>query len=383
VKSLRLIMMTLALLPGLLPGQESVPVPPCTTGRVIQVVLPGTVCAAVSDKLRLAVFGHKGPTDFQITAVPLAASGIMEPGQAFRLTLEKPDTLKAFTVSALDLVFHPVLPLLYVWSDVAYPFPPNKPADNPALRDFDHLTVYAVSNRMLSRVGSFARGPDYAYGQESGRLALDPGGRRLFLPNIRPGRDKTGIGYLPITSNGLPLVSAENELKLVSVDLSDYIVPPTGQGMACFNEKVICLGSSRGLITWDTGNRLGAVSRILLFNWPDKPVFTGAHPAVPAIFMATGNMVGMIPAADGYPTLLPVAKTVPEASFTCAPVVLPGAPAVAAVGGVNAVYLRGLNPVTGGFTGSDSVVAVTNPAVRALAASTAWNRLYIPVEALP
>jgi hypothetical protein len=54
-----------------------------------------------------------------------------------------------------------------------------------------------------------------------------------------------------------------------------------------------------------------------------------------------------------------------------------------AVGGINAVHLFGIDPATGGFTGNDAVVAVTNPAVRAMAASAAWNRLYVAVEALP
>jgi hypothetical protein len=375
--------LTAAWLPGILAAGEGVPLPPCTTGRVAQVALPGATCLAVSETLRLAVVAHRGPTDFQLTALPLGPAGDIEPGSASRVTLEKPESLKAFTVSAQGLAFHPVLPLLYVWREVAYPFPPGKRPDNPVFRDFDHLAVYAVSNRTLVPAGAFARGPDFAYGFEAGSLALDPAGRRLFVPNIRSDKERGGIGYLPITTNGYPLVEAGTGVKLISAELADFTALPAGRSLACFNERVACLGVPCGLMVWDTGNRLGAVSRVLLFGWPDKPLLAGCHPFVPAFYMASGNYLGMIAAADGYPTLLPVSRTVPNAAFSGAPVVLPAPPAAVAVGGINAVHLFGIDPATGGFTGNDAVVAVTNPAVRAMAASAAWNRLYVAVEALP
>jgi hypothetical protein len=378
-----IILLAALALPGFLGAQESVPLPACTTGRLVQIVLPGAACSAVSDTLKLAVFGHPGPGDHQLTLVPLDDSGNVGSGPAWRLTPAKPEALTPFALSTLDLAFHPTLPLLYVWRDVVYPFSAKPPARQTVFDEFKHLTIYAVGNRMLTPVGSFARGSDYTCGNEFGRLAMDPRGRRLFLPNICRGKEANGIGYLPIASNGLPLVEENGEAKLVRVVLPEAGEESTGKGLACFNEQVACVGVPNGVLVWDTGNRLGAVSVVRLFNWPPGSVFLGAHPAVPAFYMALRSTIGMVAAADGYPTLLPRTLDVPGGAFTAAPVVLPAAPAVVAFASANAVYLRGIDPATGAFTGNDSVTAVTNPTVRTLSTSARWNRLYVPVEALP
>lgn len=364
-------------------AQQSLPTPPCTTGRWVQVALPGTACVAVSEKYRLAVFGHTGFPDNVLTVLPLDATGAVEPVPASRIVPEKPESLKAFTLSMPAAVFHPALPLLYVWRDVAYPFPSSGKAVNPVFRDFDHLAVYAVTNRTLALVGTYARGPAYEYGLQAGSLAVDPQGRRLFVPNIRdPRSGRCAVGYLPLTEAGLPLAT-EDAAAPASVDIAQFETFPAGKGWAVFNERVAITAGINGLLLWDTGNRLAFLSRVLLREWPGLSVAVGGHPAIPAAYFACTPRVGMIETAEGYPTLLPRDKVVPDAVFTSPPVVQPGAPAGLAVGGVNAVYWIGIDKTSGRFDGRDSVIVVTNKAVRALASAPAWNRLYIPVEALP
>src|SRR5204862_25722 len=67
-----------------------------------------------------------------------------------------PDVLSGNANYALGLLFHPRLPLLYVWQDIKAP-PADKQENHPEFADyleFDHLLIYEVKDGALELLQS-------------------------------------------------------------------------------------------------------------------------------------------------------------------------------------------------------------------------------------
>ena len=56
--------------------------------------------------------------------------------------LPRPQSLSTFPSSAKSLIFHPRLPLLYVWQDIDAPI---KGPKVEAVQEFDHLLIYSIA----------------------------------------------------------------------------------------------------------------------------------------------------------------------------------------------------------------------------------------------
>lgn len=352
------------------------------SSRVVQVAVPGAVCATVQDDTARLVVGMRGAGDYQLAILPLDPSGNVLTGELARVVLPKTDTLKTYTQYPLDAVWHPRFPILYVWQDVTGP-DVTDPAQNPVFREFNHLAVYTLTGGVLQLVQSYAQGTNYVWGQATGRIALDPEGKRLFLPNLRdPATGRAQIGYLVLNTNGLPIVVADRAEPAV-VDVTDVRSNPSGFGFLAATDRVVIFSSIYGPVTWDTENRRAALNCVLVRSVPAN-CFVGGHPKLTAVFGAAQNsgLVYRVEQVDGFLTMLPQILTVPGAAFTAPPVVMPGNPDRVALGGVNKIHFLPLD-ATGRLTETFEELPVTCPAVQAMAYSRKFDRLYVAVEKLP
>ncbi len=349
------------------------------SGRVVQVAVADAVCAAVrdaSDAPRLAV-GVRGTGDWHLAVMPLDQRGNVLTGATERIGFPQTEALLAYHPYPLDAAWHPRLPLLYVWRDLAGPAMVN-PAPNPVVREFDHLAVYSLTGGVLRLVGSYARGSDYAWGQATGRMALDPEGKRLFLPNLQPAR----IGYLVLLTNGLPL-AVEGRADPVAVNVGRVGLNPPGFGFLAASDRVVIFSGSFGPVTWDTENRRAALNSVRVRGLTGK-CFLGGHPQLAAVFGAAqnGGLLYRVEQADGFLTMLPQVLTIPGAAFTAPPVVWPGKPDRVIIGGVNKIHAVPLD-AAGRLTDAYEELPVASRAVKALAYSRKFDRLYVAVEKLP
>ncbi|MBI2438401.1 MAG: hypothetical protein HYV36_06275 [Lentisphaerae bacterium] len=350
--------------------------------RVIQVAAPGAVCAAVQDDSARLVVGVRGTGDCHLAVFPLDPTGNVVSTGMTRLVLPKIAALKDYTPYPLDAAWHPRLPLLYVWQDVAGP-EVAAPAKNPVFGEFDHLAVYSLTGGVLQCVQSYARGGNYAWGLSTGRIALDPEGKRLFLPNLRnAATGRSQIGYLILNTNGLPLV-VEGRAEPAVVDVGDVRANPSGFGFLAVTSRVMIFSGVSGPVTWDTENRRAALGCLMVRGIP-AGCFVGGRPEIAAVFGAAqhGSFVYRVAQVDGFLTLLPQVMTVAGAVFAAPPVVMPGKPDCLALGGAAKIHFLRLDNA-GRMTEPVEELPIACPAVQALAYSRKFDRLYVAVERLP
>lgn len=346
------------------------------TNRCFQVVAPSSVCAAVSDDLGLLAIGFHGPADFQLALYQLDGAGapVLPPAQ---IALPRAEALKSSANYALSVAFHPKLPLLYVWQDLAGPAL-DATINNPAYTQFDHLLIYAINHGQLHLVQSQARGLQYACGQSIGSIALDPAGKRVFLPNLRDpsAETKCGLGYFSLDATGMPMVF-EEKVALTYVEMSDFRSLPTGLGIWAVTDTVVIVSGHYGPATWDTENRRAFFDLAMTGGL----CYIGGHPKLPVVYGAQpgeGRLVRM-EQADGYVTMLPQTVVYPGAEFQSLPVVMAGKAHRLVIGGPNCLYAMPLD-AEGRFTGTPGTLMVNGPAVVALTYSMKYDRLYAGVE---
>ena len=351
------------------------------TNRCCQVVAPAATCAAVSDELGLLAIGFHGPADYQLALYKLDGTGtpVLPPVQ---IALPRAAALKSSTNYALSVAFHPKLPLLYVWQDLAGSATPYS-TNNPAYTQFDHLLIYAINNGQLQLVQSHARGLQYACGQSIGSIALDPVGKRIFLPNLRdPAADtKCGLGYFNLDATGLPLVFDE-KVALGYVEMSDFHSLPTGMGICVVTDTVVIVSGVHGPATWDTENRRAFFDLAAIGG--AGTYYIGGHPKLPVVYgtQPGGGWVVRMEHADGYVTMMPQTIIYPNAGFQSFPVVMAGKAHRLVIGGPNWLYALPLD-AEGKFTGATEAFRVNAPAVLALTYSMKYDRLYAGVEKAP
>ena len=151
---------------------------------VTQVVVPNALCAAVSEAASLLVIGQRSTNDQHLAVFRLGANGLPI-GEPTRLALPKPAALAKHANYPLGLLFHPRLPVLYVWQDIAAP-PQDQQENHAAFTnwlEFEHLLIYAVKPTGLELVETAAHGVGFHCGLSGGTVGLDAAGKTLFLPN--------------------------------------------------------------------------------------------------------------------------------------------------------------------------------------------------------
>ena len=353
------------------------------TNRCFQVVAPASVCAAVSDELGLLAIGFHGPAETQLAVYKLDGTGtpVLPPVQ---IALPCAEALKSSTNYALSVAFHPKLPLLYVWQDLAGPAL-DASTNNPAYAQFDHLLIYAINNGQLQLIQRHACGVQYACGKSIGSIALDPAGKRIFLPNLRDlssDDTKCGPGYFTLDTTGMPQVF-EEKVTPTYVDMSGFRSLMTGRGIYVVTDTVAIVSGVYGLATWDTENRRAVLDLFLLTPGPTEYSICG-HPRLPVVYgvQPAGATALRMEHADGYLTMLPQTVGQPGATFQSLPVVMAGKTQRLVVGGPHCLYALPLD-ADGKFTGTPETFEINSSAVLALAYSMKYDRLYAGVEKAP
>jgi len=364
------------------------------------VVVSNALCAAVSEAASLLVIGQRSTNDQHLAVFRLDASG-KPVGEPARLSLPKPAVLTKQVNYPLGLLFHPRLPVLYVWQDITAP-PQNQQEKHAAFTnwlEFDHLLIYAVKPGGLELVETAARGTGFHCGLGGGTVGLDAAGKTLFLPNsIGATYDEAGIGYYALDAQGLPVDADEADAtktrakpdkeKLGTGRFARTVVAlqrkrthryyPSGAGWFAGSEAVV-MGGYSGCMSADFQRGGLRQSWFSTLEHVGHCVLAG-HPTQPALYLAMQNTPRLfqVAHADGYVSLLPQVASVKGAQLIGAPVVLTQ-PARVAVGAAKAVYLFGLE-ADGRLDGKVEQVAVASAAVRGMAYSEKRARLYVAVD---
>jgi len=371
---------TLLLAPLGPPGASAAQDKPPPPGFVTTVGAPDATCAAVNDVLALLAIGHDRD-DFQLSLTPLDDRGVPRSGAPLRLVLPRPEKLAAHRNYASGVAFHPTLPILYVWQDVRGS-PGGDRRTDPAYTDFEHLLIFEIKAGEPRPLRALARGAHFAYNQPTGLIGVTPRGDRLFLPNLRePASNQPCVGAIELDPAGVPMMH-EGTLRLVRANVATANQTlPTGWGFLCASENAVIMAGQAGVLTWDVDNRLGMLNMVSIPG-AAKHNLIGGHPAVPAVFGAAhaGNVVFRVMQSDGYLTMQPAVTTLTLGGIRSPPVIIPGQPVRMALGGVNALQLITLDAGLVPQAASAQVFAVDNPAVRAVAWSDRFKRLYVGVE---
>lgn len=396
--------------------------------RIVPILAPGATCIAQDDTHGLVVVGRRGAAEGHLFVHHLDAQGLLRPGDPDVIAMPRPDSLQEFENGPLSLVFHPKLPLLYVWQDIGK-FGKASSEQRVGIDEFDHLLVYAVDGGLLRLESAYGRGPEFAHSRSLGFLATDPRGRRLFMPNLRNTNDnldrfqsnRACIGYYDLDEKGMPkrmrvrvegkrdsrgLQEFEWRVRPTRTDIGQIHGYPVGLGFVAPNEDVVLVGGiMNGLAVWDTRNRRAQIA-IFRIPHPDKdyveesdpgpqsPVqavvgierdnIIAPHPTLPIIYGATlgGSVLYRLEHAGGYPTMMATAISVSGARFRSAPLVTNTTNPRLVVGGENGLHVVALDDM-GRFTGEADWIEATNPRIAAVAHSRKFDRLYVPLEKSP
>ena len=378
------------------------------TFKPIEIAASHPTCMAVSDRHGILVVGWLGGKARHLAVYPLDEHGEPKRDNVQQVELPRPESLKAFRHFALSVVFHPRLPLLYVWQDLDAPRA-NAEQQKAIYGEFDHLLVYSVGIDGLKPVKTTGRGEQFAYHRTSGRLAIDPGGRRIYMPNLRdprPGHNRGALGYFELDENGMPKpvpVPIEGELDAYGLPKTELkmrpfftvipreiLHPHLGWGYATPmdlpTEKVVLFSAIGGLAVWDTENRRGTINHVVVprhgaSSWGGN-FHILEHPKLPVVygFQDHGEWVYRIEHADGYPTLLPATVRIAGARFHSLPVVMTRRNSLAVGLENGAVFTMELT-ADGHLTDRTTRIRVGDGrSVRAVAWSDKFDRLYAAVE---
>src|SRR5262249_24311866 len=177
----------------------------------------------------------------------------------------------------LALAFHPKLPVLYVWQDIAIPYTNPEAPQPPDLKNFDHLHIFSIAKEPPELLAGLCRGGEYIYGSAGGALLAESTGNSLYVPNLKDAKnagilrfgrfalDEAGLPKLEPKDAVLPLpqrlkrlaeLNAAKPLTPHQVTLTDYVTlfqfNPYGCGMSFVEAgpKVVIAGGHTGLISW-------------------------------------------------------------------------------------------------------------------------------------
>jgi len=368
-----------------------------------QVVVPDATCAAVNGDASLLVVGRKADDEKHLAVFRLDAEG-RPVGEPAWIALPKPESLAKNTNYALGLLFHPKLPLLYVWQDItgAPPGRQEKFPDVSQFAEFDHLLTFAINDGALELVQTGARGPGFRCGLNAGTIGLDYAAKNLFVPNAQGETyDEAGIAFYALDEEGLPGDTAEatNDKPVKKPDMMTNIAKgpkkairvvllpkklrtnhyfPSGAGWFAGSEAIL-MGGYSGCMVADFHN--GGL-RQTWFGLPDRvgPCTLAGHPTLPVVYFCLQDNVQLaaLSHVNGYITLLPQLATVPAAHFIGLPVVLTKQSRVA-IGDAKSLHLFGLR-ADGKLDGKSERLLLPCAQVRGLAYSEKRERLYVAVD---
>lgn len=363
------------------------------------VVVPEASCAAVNEAGTLLAIGRRAKDEKHVVLIRLDAHGQPAAEPAW-ITLPKPKPLAEKLNYALGVMFHPRLPVLYVWQDIPGP-PPAKQENNPEFKDyleFDHLQVYTVAGGKPELVHAGARGAGFHCGLNHGTVGLDREGRTLFLPNATGETFETGsIGLPALDEEGLPVETPDAQPAPPGASRVKAKAPrgaerrpalprklqtrtrfPTGAGWFAGTEAML-MGGYSGCMISDLHN--GAM-RQTWFPITERagPCTLAAHPTAPAAYLALQDeaLFFAMGQVNGFLTLLPQVATVTGAHYTGLPVVLT-AHARVAIGDARALHLFGLKP-DGKLDGKHEMLKLSAAAVKGTAYSAKHSLLYVAVD---
>jgi hypothetical protein len=356
-------------------------------------VAPLARWAAVNDSAAALAVSHRpGPASpAQLSVFKLDAQGQIAAGDPATIVFPKPASLADRPHSALGMVCHPRLPLLYVWQDVE---PPPAPLTiDPALSaDFDHLLIYDLSQTPPELVLATARGDSFHCGTAAGGLTLNADASRLFVPNMQqPGpmqKPVPAIGWIDLTPEGQPKFvegssppELSKHLESTSYTLGDW---PSPYSYALVSEDSVMLATYSGVASWNLADRLGRFGLFFLTPYIPYRYRIAAHPTAPRVYTAVVNYDGRMVEmehAEGYLTLAPRTLWLDNVVMHSPPLYLPASNQLA-VGAVGRIVLVNLD-ADGHFKAEGMQMTVNNPQVEALAWSARFGRLYVPVEKTP
>jgi hypothetical protein len=362
-----------------------------TIANLIQVPGPPAGCAALSDSAGVLAIGHKSGITPHVSFFRLSAQGkpIAAPPAA-NLTLPRPAGLVKYPNYPLSLVFHPKLPLLYVWQDIAKAETPT-PAEVQAYQEFDHLLIYRIDEEQPKLLQALGRGPLFAYGTVAGTVALNAAGTRLYVPNLyapppagKP-PDAAVVGYLKLDDAGLPQGKGDGptgKVGRVAPATAAFPDVPAGLGFIPISDDVVLVGGGYGPVSWNEADRHGRFNVVALhafFGLYYRDRIAG-HPTLPVLVASVVgySWVCRMEHADGVLTLTPQVAVLEGATLRSQPVFL-GRHNQVAFGGENKVYMLSLDD-KGHFQRQRVQAAVPCPAVEALVYSEKLDRLYVAVE---
>ena len=389
---------------GDLAAQPRIELPPAREGKLdllTRVMLAEPASAALSDPHGLLAFCHdRLMTDAHVSLVKLDAKGNPSPAP---LSWKIPH-LPALTKNpnyALSAVFHPKLPLLYVWQDFTFHYvnpPPKTPAE---MYQFNHLLIYDVAKESPELLASLCRGEQYVFGFHGGNLAIDTGGSFLYVPNLREIKNAGSmqVGRFKLDADGFPDLG-EKEAKapravrakrLTDLNPAPHQITPVdyvyvfamnqwgvGQSFIPLGNEAVLATGYQGLFAWHPDDKNIQVHGLPLKK-PGRHLL-GMHPQLPALFATTvdSKSLSWVEQTDGFLTRLPRQFIFPHSKLYSPPVVLAKTNQLA-VGGQHAVFI--LNLDAKGMPAAECMKAsVFNPTVKALVYSERFNRLYVGVE---
>lgn len=353
-----------------------VPEPAPDNDALTLVPLPASSAAvasvsAVSDVHRLLVVGVAGG---ELLVYRLTATGELENRPAETIKLPRSGPVKAEECQPTSLLFHPQLPLLYVWLDVL-----DGETSQPTGEKFPHLSIYRVQGQSLQFVSSSSAGESLESDRwQQGSLALDRDQKRLFTPNIlrAPNSAMKGPAYydlnaqsLPLTANGQP--APWQSFARTFIDTGDSIVPGP--------EGTLLIGTNGGAYFFDTGKGQLLQLRIV----PETSILfeLAPHPGRPICYF-TGIRSGIFFAMEelgGHLTQMPKIVRLQGVTFQTPPIVMAERNAVAVGATKGTVVIFDLDK-EGWPTGkaTEHKVEGMDRSVLRMAYSGKFNRLYVP-----
>jgi hypothetical protein len=391
-------------------AQPAIMLPKPVKGKLpelVAVTAPSAACLAVGEASGWLAFGHDITyKDAHVSLVRLDAKG--NPA-AYSIPLKLPPlapTLVKFANYPLALAFHPKLPLLYVWQEINVPFGNPPAAPLPGLEQFDHLLVYSVAKETPELIVSLCRGPYFLYGMTGGGLTIDRTGSHLYVPNMKDPKNYGNFlfgrfaldeaGLLRLDEKEAKLIpAAARPKRLTDLNAAKPILPHQittlgfttffsfntfgcGFGFHPVSKDAVVAGGWNGLITWQPDDPRLQIVGFSLRHSGNK--FLGAHPDLPILFVTIAGVdcIYRVEHIDGLPTLVPQRWIFTDETLLSPPVVLPKSKKLV-VGSRYHVNVVSLDE-QGRCRPEVMHVPVFSPAVRALAYSERFERVYTGVE---
>ena len=204
-------------------------------GRYLQLMAIGVRSLAVGDAQQKLAIAFAAERPLRACLLELNARGDLATGIQLPLPLPNVGTAAGIVGEPVAVLFHPKLPLLYLWR--------RRGAEAAAIEAFEHLVVFDLTDAAKPQVVATACvGEAYQDELLPSALALDARARRLYLPNLRQRRDaKTfgaALGFLALDEKGLPVLRPGGELAVTIADTGEVVRAAAGNGLVAMGDRI-------------------------------------------------------------------------------------------------------------------------------------------------